>query len=128
MGFAGVGIHPYWTRTNLEKDSDPGWFIDLSIRIQQNLVLFASVNILSVKYEAILLVYTKCKGFPGGTVVKNPPAKTGDARDEGSIPGSRRCPGVGNGYPLQCSCLGNSKDRGACGYSPWDHKELDMIG
>ena len=35
--------------------------------------------------------------------------------------------GEGNGYPLQCSCLENSMDRGACqGYSPWGHKESDM--
>ena len=34
----------------------------------------------------------------------------GDSRDSGLIPGSRRSPGVGNGYPLQCSCL---IDRGA---------------
>ena len=27
------------------------------------------------------------RGFPGGTVGKNPPAKAGDARDEGLIPG-----------------------------------------
>ena len=33
--------------------------------------------------------------------------------DLGSIPGSRRCPGEGNGYPLQYSCLENSMDRGA---------------
>ena len=49
----------------------------------------------------------------GGSVVKNPPAKTGDTRDEGSIPGSGRCPGVGNGNPLQYSCLENPMDRGA---------------
>ena len=30
----------------------------------------------------------------------------------GSIPGSGRCPGEGNGYPLQYSCLENSMDRG----------------
>ena len=34
------------------------------------------------------------KGFPGGAVVKNLPANAGDA---GSIPGSERSPGVGNG-------------------------------
>ena len=50
---------------------------------------------------------------PGGSVVKNPPANAGDARDMGSIPGFRRSPGVGNGNPLQCSCLENSMDRGA---------------
>ena len=46
-------------------------------------------------------------------MVKNPPANSGDARDEGSIPGSGRSPGVGNGNPLQYSCLENSMDRGA---------------
>ena len=40
--------------------------------------------------------------------VKNLPASTGDA---GSIPGSGRSPGEGNGYPLQYSCLENSMDR-----------------
>ena len=53
-------------------------------------------------------------GFPGGSVVKeNPPANTGDAEDAGSIPGSGRSPGWGNGNPLQYSCLENPKDRGA---------------
>jgi len=40
-------------------------------------------------------------GFPGGSVVKNPPANAGDAGDTGSIPGSGRSPGEGNGNPLQ---------------------------
>ena len=46
-------------------------------------------------------------GFPGGSVVKNLPANAGDG---GSIPGSGRSPGEGNGNPLQYSCLGNSMD------------------
>ena len=50
---------------------------------------------------------------PGGAVVKNLPANTGDTRDAGSIPGSRRSPGTGNGNPLQYSCLENTMDRGA---------------
>ena len=50
------------------------------------------------------------KGFLGGSGVKNPPANAGDA---GSIPGSGRSPGGGNGNPLQYSCLGNPTDRGA---------------
>ena len=49
-------------------------------------------------------------GLPGGSVVKNPPANSGDA---GSIPKWRRSPGVGNGNPLQCSCLKNFMDRRA---------------
>ena len=40
-------------------------------------------------------------GFPGGSVVKNLPAKTGDARDMGSIPGSERSPRKGNGNPWE---------------------------
>ena len=44
---------------------------------------------------------------------KNLPAKAGDARDAGSIPGSGKSPGEGNGNPLQYSCLGNPMDRGA---------------
>ena len=47
-------------------------------------------------------------------VVKNPPANAGDIRDTGSIPGSGRSPGEGNGNPLQYSCLENPMDRGAC--------------
>ena len=46
-------------------------------------------------------------------MVKNLPANAGDIRDLGSIPGSGRSPGGGNGNPLQCSCLENPMDRGA---------------
>ena len=49
-------------------------------------------------------------GFPGGSVVKNPPANAGDL---GLIPGSRRSPGGRNGNPLQYFCLENPMDRGA---------------
>ena len=47
------------------------------------------------------------EGFPGGSVVKNPPATTGGAGDGGLIPESGRSPGGGNGNPLQYSCLEN---------------------
>ena len=46
-------------------------------------------------------------------VVKNLPARTGDIRDVGSIPGLGRSPGGGNGNPLQYPCLENPIDRGA---------------
>ena len=46
-------------------------------------------------------------------VVKNLPADTADLRDMGSIPGSGRSPGEGNGNLLQNSCLGSPMDRGA---------------
>ena len=45
-------------------------------------------------------------------MVKNLPANEGDAGDEGLIPGSGRSQVVGNGTPLQYSCLGNLMDRG----------------
>ena len=51
-----------------------------------------------------------CWGYPGGSVVKNPPANAGDA---GLIPGSGRSPGEENGNPLQYFCLKNPMDRGA---------------
>ena len=39
--------------------------------------------------------------FPGSSVVKNPPANAGDARDTVSVPGSGRSPEEGNGNLLQ---------------------------
>ena len=45
------------------------------------------------------------------TVVKKLPVHAGDAREAGSIPGSGRSPGGGNGNLLQYSCLENSMDK-----------------
>jgi len=55
---------------------------------------------------------THILGLTGGTVVYLL-SNAGDSRDIGSIPGSGRSLGVGNGNPLQYSCLENSMDRGA---------------
>ena len=60
-----------------------------------------------------MLAQSKERGFPGSRVVKNPPVNAGDARDLGSIPGSGRSPGEGNGNPLQYSCLENPMNREA---------------
>ena len=61
-------------------------------------------------------------------MVKYPPANAGDLGDAGSVPGSEKSLGVGNGKPLQNPCLENSMDRGALvGYSPQGHKESDTI-
>ena len=46
-------------------------------------------------------------------MVKNLPASAGDTGDTGSVPGSGRSPGEGNGNVLQYSCLGNPIDRRA---------------
>ena len=59
--------------------------------------------------------------FPDSSVVENPPANAGTS---GSVPGSGRSPGEGNGYPVQYSCLENSLGQWSLeGYSPWGHKE-----
>ena len=61
-----------------------------------------------VAYLAYTIMYEGF--FPGGSVVKNPPANSGDA---GSVPGLGKSPGEGNGNPLQYSCLENPMNRGA---------------
>ena len=62
------------------------------------------------------------QGFPGDSDGK----ASVFAGDPGSIPGSRRSPGEGNGNPLQYSCLENPQgQRSLVGYSPWDHNESD---
>ena len=57
--------------------------------------------------------FVQTSGFPGGTVVKNPPANAVDARDDGSIHGLGRSPGEGNGNSIQYSFLKKTIDRGA---------------
>ena len=67
------------------------------------------------------------RGFPGGSDGKESACNAGDVD---SIPGSRRSPEEGNGYPLLYSCLENSMDRGAwravlkCGSEGLDVTEL----
>ena len=65
-------------------------------------------------------------GFPGGAVVKNPPANAEETRDVSSIPGWGRSPRVGNGNPLQYSCLENPMDRGAWPAAVHGVTESDM--
>ena len=58
------------------------------------------------KYYGLLFYF----GFPGGSEVKVSACNAGDL---GSIPGSGRSPGEGNGNPLQYSSLDNPMDGGA---------------
>ena len=51
--------------------------------------------------------------YPGGSVVENSPVNAGNTGGSGLIPGWGRCLGEGNGNPLQYSCFGNPKDKGA---------------
>ena len=63
-------------------------------------------------YCFYIVIEAKYRGFPGGEVVKNPPADAGDTGDAGLIPESGRYPRGENGNPLQYSCLENPMDRG----------------
>ena len=60
--------------------------------------------------------------FPGGSVVKGPPANAGDV---GLIPGSGRSPGEGNSYPFQYTSLEKPMDRGAWQLLPMGSQESD---
>ena len=62
-------------------------------------------------------------GFPGGSVVKNPPT---DAGDVALIAGPGRSPEEENDNPLQYSCLENLMDRGAWWATVHVVAELDM--
>ena len=67
----------------------------------------------SVKHDLCLFALSSLSlgASPVLLVVKNPPANAGDIRDAGSMPGSGRSPGGGNGNPLQYAFLENSMDR-----------------
>ena len=60
---------------------------------------------------SLLYIYVYM-GFPGGKLMKNPPANAGDKTDRGLVPGSGRSPGVGYSDSLQYFCLENTMDRG----------------
>ena len=62
-------------------------------------------------------------GFPGGSDGKESAC---NAKDLGSIPGSGRFPGEGNGNPLQLFLPGESHgQKNLMGYNPWGHKQSD---
>ena len=79
---------------------------DLFFELRRNIYKVLS----EILFFENLLVNAVEMGFPGGLVVKNPPASAGDA---GSMPGSGRSHGGGHGDPLQCPCLKNPMNRGA---------------
>ena len=73
----------------------------------------AELCVLNPPYMALisLQVSTEIKRFPRGSDGKESDCTVGD---QGSVPGSGRFPGEGNGNPLQHSRLENPRDRGAC--------------
>ena len=92
---------------------------NLSLLIKWSYVLFcssfSSFHLLALFYY-YLCIYWLPRWFGG----KESACQAGDS---GSIPGSGRSPGEGNGNPLQYSCLENSTDRGGW-RAIWGRKEL----
>ena len=82
-----------------------GW-IDRAKRIFRAMKLLCMTLQWSIHVKHLLKL-TECMGFPGGSDSKASACNVGDL---GSIPGSGRCPGEGNGNPLQHSCLENPMD------------------
>ena len=81
------------------------------------LISATAIELSSSKGSALI------QGFPGGSAAKQSACNAGDP---GSTPESGRCPGEGNGNPLQYSCLENAMDGGAWGgYSPRGRKGSD---
>ena len=82
----------------------------------------AETNWMSFNVDKIWFIRVKTQVhsicFPGGSVVKNLPANAGDT---GSIPGSGRPSGEGNGNPFQCSCLGNPVDK-----RTWQFQSMEL--
>ena len=98
------------------------WYLSYSKHLILDCIIVTCINICILKKWNHFLHITYLKiffarahyflGFPSGSAGKNPPAKAGDARDMGLIPGLGRSTGEGNGNPLQYSCLENPMDRG----------------
>ena len=78
------------------------------------LTFFTLGMFLNIKMNKKIIMNIKfiSTGFLSDAVIKNLPVIVGDARDLCSVPGWGRSPGVGNGNPLQYSCLENPMDRG----------------
>ena len=87
--------------------------------LKMRIILFIHIPHSLLCYSTFLWILIPC--VPGGSVVKNPSATSGDLS---SNPDLGRSPGGGHGNPLHCFCLENPMDRGAqwAIYSPWGHK------
>ena len=84
-----------------------------SVTLSNHLILYRPLPLLPSNFPSIRVFSSESVlpiKFPGGSEVK---ASASNAGDLGSIPGSGRSPGEGNGNPLQYSCLENPMDREA---------------
>ena len=74
----------------------------INISVSQLLSFLSITFLLGLIISNFYLIQPNIQGFPGGSNGKESVYTAGDL---GSIPGSERSPGEGNGYPLQYSCL-----------------------
>ena len=82
--------------------------------VQYNNKIFLNAPTITYNITVIHFTYISLNGdFPGGSVVKNPPANTGATEDEDLIPGLGRSLRRGNSKLLHYSCLDNPMDREA---------------
>ena len=94
--------------SSLEFCKEQFWYI--SEMSQHHRKIWKQLDQIVFTYLSVTSAWSR--GFPVAQLVKNLPAKAGDKRDTGLIPGLGRSPGEGNGHPFQYSCLENSMDRG----------------
>ena len=89
------------------------------------MLLFLLISLCSHCLKIIQIC--KIWGFPGGVSSKEPTSKAGHTGGPGSIPGSGRSPGGGNGMQPAPVFLPGESDgqRSVAGYSPYSCKELD---
>ena len=97
----------------------PPWFISCITPCSSHFASFIW-TILFISMASPILSPTR-DSHQGGSDSKESACNAGDP---GSIPGSGRSPGVGNGNPLQYSCLENSMDRGDW-WATWSCRESD---
>ena len=98
------------TLMQLKRASFPmSMFCTVELRMKCLLNVYISESVKEMLKEDLIC----SRGFPGDSVVKSPPARTGDSGSEGLAPGSGRAPGGGNGNLLLYARLENPRDRGA---------------
>ena len=107
----GYGVHLWGSRTSPDTESAGTIITDFPAprNVRNKYVLFVSHPIYS---SFVLVAYSLNYRLPWWLSGEK---SAYNAEDAGSIPGSGRSPGEGNGNPLQYSCLGNAIDRGAYG-------------
>ena len=114
---------PNYIRRYNKKVADCFKFMKLDISVYFSLLTTSFIFLIFIFFK-IIFSFQVCHFFFLTTLlniwasqvallVKNPPTNAGDTRDGVSLPGLGRSTGVGNGNPLQYSCLENSMDRGS---------------